>query len=410
MLAISGGTAVVQVLGFLLSPIITRLYTPGEFGVLSIYTAIVTILSLGSFKYERAIPIAEDDTSAINIIALCLLVLTGYTLLISLLFILIGTPILGLLGASELVPYMVLIPIGVFFSGLFLIFMQWALRNKAYKNISKATIFQGIAGNIIKIGLGLIGVGSLGLLLGRIASTGMGIARLSGTLVTDNCLRKNISLERILWNAKRYIRFPLYLSPAIFLVNTGPQLPSLFIASMFGVNIAGFYGFSIGIVMLPVTLIGNSVGQVFYGEAASIGKNNPLEIKRLAGKMVKNLILIGLVPLGILAWFGPTLFSWVFGSNWYEAGIYARILTLLMLSTLAYYPVSRVFEIFEKQNASLLLNTIQFALIILVFTIGITLKLDSYSTIALYSIAMAFSNALNCFMARKVLNNEIEGV
>jgi len=410
VLAISGGTAVVQVLGFLLSPIITRLYTPGEFGVLSIYTAIVTILSLGSFKYERAIPIAEDDTSAINIIALCLLVLTGYTLLISLLFILIGTPILGLLGASELVPYMVLIPIGVFFSGLFLIFMQWALRNKAYKNISKATIFQGIAGNIIKIGLGLIGVGSLGLLLGRIASTGMGIARLSGTLVTDNCLRKNISLERILWNAKRYIRFPLYLSPAIFLVNTGPQLPSLFIASMFGVNIAGFYGFSIGIVMLPVTLIGNSVGQVFYGEAASIGKNNPLEIKRLAGKMVKNLILIGLVPLGILAWFGPTLFSWVFGSNWYEAGIYARILTLLMLSTLAYYPVSRVFEIFEKQNASLLLNTIQFALIILVFTIGITLKLDSYSTIALYSIAMAFSNALNCFMARKVLNNEIEGV
>ena len=66
------GTASGQLVSILLSPILTRLYSPQQFGVLSVYIAVVSILAvIASLRYELTIPLASSDDDAINLVAVC---------------------------------------------------------------------------------------------------------------------------------------------------------------------------------------------------------------------------------------------------------------------------------------------------------------------------------------------------
>lgn len=74
---VAGGTAFAQLIGVVFSPIITRIYLPEEYGVLTVYASVLAIISISaSLDYQLAIPIADDDEKAINLLALSTIVLT----------------------------------------------------------------------------------------------------------------------------------------------------------------------------------------------------------------------------------------------------------------------------------------------------------------------------------------------
>ena len=65
------GTAFAQALPIAVSPILTRLYSPAEFGVFAMYLAVASILGvLVTGRYELAILIPKQDRDAIHIAAL----------------------------------------------------------------------------------------------------------------------------------------------------------------------------------------------------------------------------------------------------------------------------------------------------------------------------------------------------
>ena len=407
---ITGGTAIAQLLNALFSPIITRLYSPEEYGVLSVYTSILgLIVIIASLKYELSIPIAEDDEKAVNVMTLCFFVLIIFVLIVFLIFSFFGEPILTVLDANALLNYMYLIPIGVFLGGAYNILLQWAYRNKDFKSIANTKLAQSIIGNGVKVGLGFMQVGSIGLIIGQILHHGAGLGTLSRSFSKNNIhLVKKINKNNILWGAKRYKNFPIFSAPAQFLNTAGTQLPVFFITSLYGSQILGFYGLANSIVNLPMALIGISVGDVFYGEAASVGRSNPKRIKDLSNKLFKSLLLIGLIPLLILLFFGPFLFSFVFGSQWYEAGVYARILAFLVFARFIFTPISRIYAVFERQKEALLLDLFR---VILVFASFITAKflgLSSYGAVMLYSFAMSIVYLVTYLLAQRILNQEIK--
>lgn len=165
---ISGGTAIAQILGTVFSTIITRIYSPEEYGVLIAYTSILGMLAIsGSLKYEYAIPISKNDKKAINVFALSFLILIIFSLIIGLIFLFFGNFILPIFNAENLLEYNYLVPIGIFV-GLYSIVIQWTFRKKDYKSISKTKLTQSIAQNSTQIGLWLIGLGPIGLILDRI--------------------------------------------------------------------------------------------------------------------------------------------------------------------------------------------------------------------------------------------------
>jgi O-antigen/teichoic acid export membrane protein len=94
-------------------------------------------------------------------------------------------------------------------------------------------------------------------------------------------------------------------------------------SSFFGPAVAGFYAIGQRVLQMPITLISMSVGRVLLPRMAeSVQEGRP--IRPLIRKSTFGLALVGLIPFGAIFVFGPSIFAFVFGAEWNEAGLYAR--------------------------------------------------------------------------------------
>lgn len=409
VLMITGGAVFAQALSVLLSPIITRLYSPEQYGVLTVYVAFLGMINLlGALSYDSAIPIADDDEKAFNVFVLCLLILLFVTSILFFAVAIAGDIFLGLFKAEEIVQYKYFIPIGFFLTGFYTVMSQWALRKRNFKSITVTKYSQSITGNSTKIGLGFFNVGAVGLIVGNILSQSAGIF----TLIKPNIgefkiMIKSVDYQKIKSLAKRYIKFPLYTAPGLFILSASGQLPTIFMSSLYGTGIVGLYGLARSISFLPMTIVGKSVQDVFYGEAASIGRTNPTRIKELSNKLLKKLILLASIPMLTLILFGPTLFSFVFGADWRVAGMFARILSIEVFFHFIFHPISTVFSIFEQQKKSLFIYILKLILVLGIFTGARIFDFDTYLTVLIYSIAMAIIELFKYILAQKIIDQEI---
>lgn len=409
VLMITGGAVFAQALSVLLSPIITRLYSPEQYGVLTVYVAFLGMINLlGALSYDSAIPIADDDEKAFNVFVLCLLILLFVTSILFFAVAIAGDIFLGLFKAEEIVQYKYFIPIGFFLTGFYTVMSQWALRKRNFKSITVTKYSQSITGNSTKIGLGFFNVGAVGLIVGNILSQSAGIF----TLIKPNIgefkiMIKSVDYQKIKSLAKRYIKFPLYTAPGLFILSASGQLPTIFMSSLYGTGIVGLYGLARSISFLPMTIVGKSVQDVFYGEAASIGRTNPTRIKELSNKLLKKLILLASIPMLTLILFGPTLFSFVFGADWRVAGMFARILSIEVFFHFIFHPISTVFSIFEQQKKSLFIYILKLILVLGIFTGARIFAFDTYLTALIYSIAMAIIELFKYILAQKIIDQEI---
>lgn len=410
VLWITGGTAFAQFINAILSPIITRIYTPEEYGMLTIYIATVSIITItGSFMYELAIPIAEDEDSAVNIIALCIIILFALSLILTLFLFMHGNTVLRVFRADALLGYKYLIPIGVFFTGLYTIVVQYAYRKQNFKSISKTKGYQSLSQGFIQITYTFISSGPLGLIAGRIIGQSAGFLSLGKPLLLNFCENaKKVNITSMVTLAKRYIRFPLYLMPSQLLNTVSVYIPALFIGMLFQGEVVGLYGLANSMVNLPMTLLGSSVADVFYSEAAYIGRKNPTKLKKMSRKIFRQLFMIGLIPLFTLLLFGPVLFSIVFGNTWYEAGVFSRAIAFMVFARFIFTPISKVYVVFERQKESLYLNVLRLIFAVGVFLVAKKYGLTPFETILFYSLSMAFVYFVTFLGAQKIMDLEIK--
>lgn len=406
---VTSGTAFAQILTIAMSPIITRIYPPQEYGILSVYVSVLMLLSIGaSLDYQKAIPIAKDNHSAYNLIAGAFLILLSFFVVLSILFFLFGEQVINLLNSDGLIDYIYLIPLGVLFLGGYNIILHWSLRAKDFKTVTRTKVTQSIAANFSSVGLGLMGIGPSGLILGHIIGQSGGISRLSSPLIKNRKeFTKSLKWTEIKKVLIRYIKFPLYSAPSNYVYTAGSQAPVIILTVGFGTTVAGIFGLANSIVSLPISLLAMSVSQVFYSEAASIGKKNPAEIKNLSQSLAIKLALIGLTPLLIFVIFGPWLFSFVFGESWYDAGVYARVLAFVAYAHFIILPAGRILEVLEKQNLGLVINIFRLTVIILSFFIANMLHFTAVQTVILYATVSTLSYLILFFVVQRVLSKEI---
>lgn len=406
----SGGTAFVQVLGILFSPIITRIYAPEDFGVFTLYNSFLGILLIvGTLKYEFSIPIARNNIIALNIISLSTILLAIFCLILLLISFFFKEPLLKLLDAEVLMDYIYLLPIGVFFAGFYNILLQWALRTKNFKKITHTKISQGIGLNLSQTILGKLLVGPMGLLVGHIIGKSAGLYTLSKKLYqTEKNSFRSISINKMRWAAKRYVQFPLYTMPSQFLSTVGVELPVFIIIAIYGSTTVGQYGLANLIVNIPVALIGTAIGDVFYAEAAKNGRERPKDLLKLSNKLIKRLLLLGLFPTIILVIGAPFLFSFIFGERWYAAGQFAQIIALLSYARLVFTPVSRVFLVFEKHLIAFSLNLIRVTIVLLTFGLAYYLEVNPYWAIGYYTIGMSLVYLITYIYAQSIIREQIK--
>ena len=150
------GTTIAQVITILAAPVITRLYGPEAFGLLTLFASITSILGVNRLHgaYELAIMLPKTDEEAANLLGLCLLcaaVVSGLTIP-ALYFG--GDALLSLPRAPGLGPYLILVPPFVFISGVFLALNYWNSRTKHFGRLSVARVTSSLATTGTQLGAG----------------------------------------------------------------------------------------------------------------------------------------------------------------------------------------------------------------------------------------------------------------
>lgn len=408
VLIISSGSIMAQAFSFIFSPLITRIFPPTEYGIMSIFASIVAILSMiSTLKFEMAIPIAEEKNKAMNLLVLCVINIFIFSTGLVLIFLATGNSLLDLLNARELYDYKLFLILGIFLFSLREVFMQWYYRKKDFTFISKSSVAQSLVGNISKIVFGLLGFGPIGLIIGQIIKESFSVLPFSYKFFKQNKLKGAISFSQLKWNFMRYKDYPIYQTPSSFLAVLKNQFP-VFSLAFYGSSVVGLYGLSNTVVKIPMTLLGHSIRNVFFAEAASIGKKNPLKLRELSNKIFKKLVFLGLIPLLVLIIFGPILFELVFGSEWIQAGSFSRFLALSVYGDFIFSPVSRVYEVLERQNYKLLIDIFGFVLVIASFLISRIVSPDPNVAILLYSVSVFIHYFIMFIVSRVLLNREID--
>lgn len=408
ILLIASGTAFAQGLSILVTPIVTRIYSPEDFGVLASFNSVMSIvIILGSLDYHRAIPLAKDDEKVINLISLSCLILSMFTIFITLFIIFFGDNLLFLVNLDNLIPYKYFIVCGFSFTVMYNIFFQVSLSNRSYKIITQTTVSQSVFSNLIKIFFGFFKSGPLGLILSSIIGRSFGAFSLTRPLFARKDIFKLINFKSISEVFSRYRNFPMFLMPSNYVYTLGNDLPILIIAGVFGSSVVGLFGFAVTLINIPISLVGMSVSHVFFAEAANLGKSNPVKIKEMSKQLIMKLALIGIVPLITLLFFGPQLFSIVFGKDWYDSGVYAQALSFMVYSHFMILPIGRLLEIFEKQKISLIFNLFRLLFVVVGFYFCYYVSLPPFETIFVYSIINSFFYILLFIIIFKMIDKEI---
>ncbi len=408
VLTLMTGTTIAQAIPIAISPILTRIYTPEDFGILSLYSAAVAIIgSISSMNYEYAIMLPKKDEDAINLFALGFVITTFISLFMLLLIVFFHNYFVELLNNKEISVWLYLMPLSVFLIGLLNLLTYFNNRKKQYKDLASATVVKSLALSVLQVGIGVIKSGASGLIIGQIFSNMFGNIKLLQNILNKKTLLAKIDKEKMILLAKRYKDFPKFSVWATLTNTASFQVTNIFISALFSVATLGFYSLVQRVLGMPSALIGRSIGQVFFQEAAQERQNSGKAHKAF-NSTIKKLILIGILIFGFLFFTVEDIFTFVFGQKWQIAGEYAKILMPLFFIRFISSTVSVINTVFEKNRNGLYINILLLLTALSVIWFAHIANLPPKKFFELFSFVMSIEYLLFLFYYYKLARGDYE--
>lgn len=363
---VAGGAAFAQALSLLAAPLLTRLYTPAEYGTFGLYLSIQwMLLVFSTARYELAIPLPADDRDAAHLLVFALALALVVSLALGLGTALGGAHLLRRTPAAALAPYFWVVPIASFLIAAYQCMTYWAMRERAFASVARTRVVQGVGRTATQLALGAVGAGPLGLMLGDAIGRGGG----TGTLARaawrgGRSALGAVRARRLLPVARDYRRFAAFTSTSALLESGAMQLPPLLLAATFSIEVAGWYSLAQQVIFLPVGLVASSVAQVYAGEAPKAAREGPASFRRVFLRTARGLALIAAVPALALAVAAPFAFSLVFGHAWAEAGLFARLMAPVFFCYFVMWPLTYTLNVLGALRLLLLWSSLRFAAVL----------------------------------------------
>ena len=331
VLTLMMGTTIAQAIPIAISPVLTRIYTPSDFGLFALFNSLIAVFGvLASGRYELAIMLPKKDEDAINIASLGILISTCFSVFLFFIILFFNESICLLLNNTDIKPWLYFIPLVVFFTGVFNVLNYFNNRQKEFKTIASATAVKSLVSASVQLTIGFVKTGATGLITGQIFSHMFANLRLLKNIISDKNMISNISKTEIKNMGRKYINFPKFSMPAILSNTLSIQATNIIIPILYNVITLGYYSLVQRILGLPLVLISNAIGQVYFKEAVNEQQLTNNVIKSTKSTF-KKLLIIGIPLFLFLFLFIEDLFTIVFGENWAIAGYYAKLILPLFL-------------------------------------------------------------------------------
>lgn len=405
VLTLMTGTTLAQAVPVAISPLLTRLYSPEEFGRFALYMAVAMIASvLVTGRYELAILLPRQDRDALHIAALAMALSIAISAVLLLVVLFFAQPIAVLLGDAALAPWLYWVPASTVLLGLYQSLNYWSNRKAQYKRLAISRTVQSGSAALAQLGSGYAGSGAVGLVGGQITGQVLATSVLARLIWReDRGLIRTLLPLRCVALAKKYIDFPKYLIVAHGFNTASGQMPVLLLSALFNTTAAGFFTLTQRVMAAPMALVAGALGDVFRQEASQAYMRQG-QCKAIYQKTFKRLLLISAVPFTIFFFVAPALFAWMFGEQWRVAGEYAQILTPMAFFQFITSPLSSMFMIAEKQRLDLLWQIFLLFLVIVSFLLGKFFS-NAADALKIFSFAYCLAYGVNGVMTYHFAKN-----
>lgn len=407
LLLVITGTIGAQSIAMAFTPIITRLYGPELFGILGTFSATLAVaMPVAALTYPIAIVLPKSNDEARGIAKLSLFLALIVTFVFTIFIFTAGDVLAQWLSLESIANFLFLIPIAMFFSALQQIMQQWLIRKKQFKVSARVAISQSFILNSSKAGGGVLYPSSTVLII--LTTIGSALYAMQLWFASNKWSAPKqrihsigdtqVSLKDL---AYKYRDFPFYRAPQVFINALSQSLPVLMLAAFFGPASAGLYTLGRTVMGLPSILLGKAVSDVFYPKIVDAANNNK-NLHQLIYKATAALAFVGLVPYGIIFIWGPSIFAFVFGSEWLAAGEYASWLSIWLLFGFMNRPSVSALAVLNLQGFFLIYEIASIFLRAAGLFVGFSIFNDELLAVALFSIAGVISNScLICFTLMK---------
>lgn len=345
VLTLMTGTTIAQAISIMIIPILTRLYTPSDFGIFALYSSLVAILSIFSTgRYELAIMQAKTKNEANSLVFGAMSLSLVFSIILFIFILIFEGKIVSLIEDKNIIYWIYLVPISVLVIGTYQTLNYWLNKQKYYSQMSKNRVLNASLSGGSNIALGFTGLNSLGLIIGYF------IGQLITTLILLKKFLKSSSSYnklRILAVYKKYKNYPKHDLPASSMNTMAQQGPNLLLTPLFGAVNAGNFFLIQRVFMMPITLISSSVGSVFRQSATEQFKKTG-QFNKILLNTVKKLFIISIIPTVVLMIFSQEIFGTIFGQEWIIAGEYAKILAPMFMLKFVISPITYSFYIVNK--------------------------------------------------------------
>lgn len=389
---LSGGMAG-QVINVLASPILTRIFSPAEFGYFGVFNSMVSIITgVTVLKLERALPLKESKEEYNELFWFCLLINTAICAFITLIFSLIPFEIYQVLNIEEIYSLWWLFGLAILLTGTNRIFNSAVVRFKAFKAIATSFLNQVIVKNGFQIGVGYYYPTSLVLILGNIVNQITSSVNLIRVIKRNKMVGNPVfsfqSFRQIIRSHKDYV---VYGTPSGLTNTLGLYLPVPLVMFFYGPEAAGALSFSITLISLPMRVIGNSISQVFVGESAELIRTRKDGLSQLYDNISKRLALFIVIPMAIVLFFGKYLFGFVFGNEWIMAGEFTQVLIVCYALQFVASPLSQILNLLVMQRVQLIWDLFRLIITVVSLVIPVHLGYGVDLAILYFTVGMSIS-------------------
>lgn len=405
---LAGASVFSQVLTVLAAPLLTRLYAPPDFGVYALFSAcllIAGVIATGQYELALVLPSQRRAAARLFVGAGALAVIVAGMVAGAL--PLLAEPFSNVVGEANLPRYLWFLPLALWLTAIAKLLRHLRIRERDYVTVARAKIVQSCATVLFQIGLGLWLANAYGLIGALISATLLVaiylIIKLAGEIRAELIRPSWTEIKTAL---REYRRFPLLGAPGALLNTLATSIVPILLAATHGLAVAGLYELSARVVQRSFAVLGTSVHQVYWGEAAKRLRDDPPALERLFFGLLVRLFLAALIPTLLLAVLAPQLIALVFGAAWHEAGALVQVMTPLLLARLTIAPLTPM-QLLGRQDLMLGLSALRLAIAVASLAGGAWAGLGPVPTVALYAAAVTLSFLVQLGLWIRVLRRTI---
>lgn len=351
--ALAGAAFFSQVILAISTPFLTRLYSAESMGMYGIFQSIVMLSAvLLTLRLEFAVPVVGCRVTLVR-----LLVLARVTIVIGAVFLSLCLLFLIFLGVAPVLSWgwtLIFIPLGGVAFSFHELNRYVVLRERLYKVAARASVLR----SLIQIGLQVLG-GMCCAVSGALLSAYL-IANALAAAVMVRAVSKGSA--RVGWLKRRYLariaarelidqkKFVFFTMPAGMINMASQQIPMLFTAWLYSVEIAGFMAVSQRLIAIPMALVGKAVADVFHSEFSEMVRTKKAGADSLFRGAVKHMAVLA-VPMALIPQFVPlSLYSFVLGAGWGGVKETVDIIIFSSAAQLVVSPVAQAMNVLGKQR------------------------------------------------------------